>query len=343
MADCAYPPPLSSGDTVAVVAPSHAPPDGALERGVERIRSFDLSVEVFETARRETAWLRDHPEARARDVNRAFADDDVDGVVAAMGGNREVQIVDGVEDATLRDHPKRFFGSSDNTHLHLLLNRLGVVSFYGGQLFPDLTADPEVHPYTRELVRRAQRETPLGRVDPAGEWTDEYYDLEADDPREWFPGDGWQWHAADGRVVRGSVVGGCFEMLESQLMLDQGVFPELVETGDVLAVETSGEVPEPAELERFLTVLGERGVLADLGALLVGKPETPKGSLADRERYRTEQRETVTRVVDEYSDVPVVFDLDFGHTAPVLPLPLGAPVEIDTGTRTVRFRRPGTD
>lgn len=343
MADCVYPPPLNPGDTVAIVAPSHGLGGDALDRGVDRLRSFDLEVKVFETARQETEWLRDNPDARARDVNQAFADDDVDGVIAAKGGNREVQILDGVEETTLRDSPKRFFGSSDNTHLHLLLNRLGVVSFYGGQLFPDLVADPEVHPYTRKFVRNAQRKTPLGTVKPAGEWTDEYYDLETGNPRQWFPADGWEWHVPDERVVQGSVVGGCFSMLESQTMLDAGVFPKLVDPGDVLAVETSGEVPEHAEVERFLTVLGERGVLDDLGALLVGKPETPKRNLENRERYRAAQRETVQRVVEEYNDVPVVFDLDFGHTAPVLPLPLGAPVEIDTANRTVCFPEKPTD
>lgn len=341
--DRTYPPPLPPGSTVAVIAPSHAPPAGALPIGVRRLESFGLDVEVFETARRDTQWLRANPDARAADVNRAFADDDVDGVVAAMGGNREVQILDSVDEAVLRANPKRFFGSSDNTHLHLLLNGLGYVSYYGGQLFPDLVADPEMHPYTRRHVERALREPSFGAIEAAEEWTDEYYDLETSEPREWFPADGWYWHDAAGRV-RGSVLGGCFAMLESQLMLEDAPFPAALDPGDVLAVETSGETPEPAELERFFTVLGERGVLERLDAALVGRPETPGGSLAERNAYRQEQRRTIARVVDEYADsLPVAFDLDFGHAAPVLPLPLGATVVIDADERTVAFPTPGAE
>ncbi len=332
-----YPPPVEPGDTVAVVAPSHAPPERGLERGIERLRSvFDLDVEVFDTATRDTRWLRDHPDARAADVNRAFRDESVAGVVAAFGGNREVQILDGVDRDALRDDPKRFLGASDNTHLHLLLNRLGVVSFYGGTVFPDLAADPELHPYTERYVRRALRATPFGDAAPASEWTDDYYDLDDGGPREWFPSDGWHWH--DPGSARGTVAGGCFAMLESQLMLDDGIFPELLAPGDVLAVETSGETPEHAEVERFFTVLGERGVLDDLGAVLLGRPETPKGSTEDRDRYRREQRQTVARVTDEYAgSLPVISGLDFGHAAPTLPMPMGAPVEIDGEERTILF------
>ncbi|ESP87338.1 S66 family peptidase [Candidatus Halobonum tyrrellensis] len=340
MVDADYPPALGAGDTVAIVAPSHAPPDGAIARGIDRLDSFGLDARVFDSARRDTDWLRDHPDERAADVHRAFEADDVDGVVAAMGGNRELQLVDSLDPEVVSDDPKRFYGSSDNTHLHQFLNAAGLVSFYGGQLFPDLVADPEMHPYTREYVGRAFGSTPFGAVTAAEEWTDEYYDLEADDDREWFPADGWTWHrpeAAEGSVA-GRVVGGCLSMLGAQLMLGaSSYFPDVLDPGDVLAVETSGETPEPAVVERFFVALGERGVLDRLGALLVGRPETPVGSTQARARYRRDQRETVASVVDEYADTPVVFDLDFGHTAPVLPLPLGAPVEVDADERAIRF------
>ncbi|WP_266080895.1 S66 peptidase family protein [Haladaptatus caseinilyticus] len=333
-----YPPPLHPGSRVAVIATSHAPPREALSRGIDRLESFGLDVELFETATRDTDWLRSHPKERARDVNRAFADEAIDGVVAAMGGNREIQIVDTIDESILRDNPKRFYGSSDNTHLHLLLNRLGWVSFYGGQLFPDISVDPEMHPYTHRNIERAMTRTPFGECTAASEWTDEYYDFETQASREWFPSSGWYWHNTTGKTVHGTLLGGCFEMLESQLMMSEDVFPHVLDSGDILAIETSGETPTHAEVERFFTVLGERGTIGDLGGLLVGRPETPKGSLTKRNTYRREQRRSIKHVCDEYAeDLPIVFDLDFGHTAPILPLPLGSNVTVDTGERTILF------
>lgn len=321
-----------------MLSPSHAPSDAALERGVDRLRSFGVEAEVYPTARRETTWLKRHPDERADDVHRAFRDDEVSGVVATMGGNVGHQLLSRLDPDVLRANPKRFFGGSDNTHLHSLLSHCGVVSFYGGQLFPDLAVDAEMHPYTRRYVERALRATPFGDVDPAGEWTDEYADFDGE-PRSWFPADGWMWDG-DGRegTVEAPLVGGCLSMLRTELMLDTPYaglepFEEFV-----LAVETSGEAPPPAEVERFFSVLGERGLLDRAAAVLVGKPETPKGSVDERERYRSEQRRTVRRTVREHeASLPLVFDVDFGHAAPVLPVPLGAPAALDFDEERVSF------
>lgn len=335
--DCEYPPPVEAGDTVAVVATSHAAP-AAFDRGMERLRSFDLEVEVYPTARESTEWLKDHPDERAADLRRAFAADDVAGVVAAMGGNVAHQLVDRLDPTFLRANPTRLFGGSDNTHLHALLTRAGLVSFYGGQLFPDLVADPEVHPYTRRSVRRALRATPFGEIEPAEEWTDSYADFDPGETRPWFPARGWTWDAPGDATVRGPVVGGCLSMLRTHAVLGGPGDPTRDLEGRVLALETSGETPPVAALERFVGALGERGALDALAGLLVAKPETPGGPLADREEYRTDQREAIREAIDRYApELPVVYDLDFGHAAPVLPLPMGAIVEIDAGARTIRF------
>jgi muramoyltetrapeptide carboxypeptidase LdcA involved in peptidoglycan recycling len=133
------------------------------------------------------------------------------------------------------------------------------------------------------------------------------------------------------------VIGGCLAMLETQLLLDAAGFSHEACEGCVLALETSGETPQAAMVERFVRALGERGILESVRGLLVGRPETPGGSPEKRTAYRRRQRRTIAATVDEYADLPVVFDLDFGHTAPILPLPMGAPVTIDPGARTIRF------
>ncbi|MDL5362961.1 LD-carboxypeptidase [Halalkalicoccus sp. NIPERK01] len=336
--DAAYPPPVERGDTVAVIAPSHAAPRGALSRGIGRLRSFDLDVEVFDTATRTTDWLRANPGARAEDVHRAFEREDIRGIIAAFGGNDQLRMLPHLDPERVRENPTRFFGASDNTHLHLFLDDLGIVSFYGAQLFPDLVADPRMRPSTRGWVERALFETPFGPLSPAEGWTDEYYDIESDMPRTWFDGEGWHWHNADERTFTAPVIGGCLAMLESQLLTDTPYFTRQTCEGRILAVETSGETPEAAVVERFLMALGERGILDACEALVVGKPETP--GAGEREEYRRRQRRTVAATVDEYEpDLPVVFDLDFGHAAPDLPLPLGAPMTVDTGAREIRFTR----
>ena len=53
--------------------------------------------------------------------------------------------------------------------------------------------------------------------------------------------------------------------------------------------------------------------------------------------YRERLYATVAETVARYAPAaPVVLGLDWGHTTPTAPLPLGARVEVDPATETVR-------
>jgi muramoyltetrapeptide carboxypeptidase LdcA involved in peptidoglycan recycling len=80
--------------------------------------------------------------------------------------------------------------------------------------------------------------------------------------------------------------------------------------------------------------MGERGLLDRFDAVLVGRPATrnhrERPGDAERAAYRDRQREAIAGQLDRYNpDVPVVFDLDFGHTNPTLALPIGGRAVVD--------------
>lgn len=84
------------------------------------------------------------------------------------------------------------------------------------------------------------------------------------------------------------------------------------------------------------------GLLERFDGLLVGGPSTRShledAPPAQRERYRANQREAISGVFERYNpDAPIVFDVDFGHTWPTTPIPIGGRVEIDPRDETIRF------
>ncbi|WP_232820491.1 hypothetical protein [Halorussus litoreus] len=122
------------------------------------------------------------------------------------------------------------------------------------------------------------------------------------------------------------------------------VVPPALEPGDRVAIVAPGsnratDYPHVYELglqrlREILIGMGERGLLERFAGVLVGraKARSPFEDLGSEARaeYRERQRETVVEVVGEYNpDAPVVLDVDFGHTAPVVPVPVGGRVEID--------------
>ncbi len=81
-----------------------------------------------------------------------------------------------------------------------------------------------------------------------------------------------------------------------------------------------------------------QGILERLSGMLVGRPRG----------YSDDQREELRRAIDRVvgvefgrPDLPVVLDLDFGHTDPQLVLPNGGRVVIDPARRTITL--PGDD
>jgi muramoyltetrapeptide carboxypeptidase LdcA involved in peptidoglycan recycling len=99
-------------------------------------------------------------------------------------------------------------------------------------------------------------------------------------------------------------------------------------------LETSEEMPPDEEVFRMLRNFGERGLLEQFPAIVVG---TAKGTVftdprpvAERTRYREAQRAAVLRAVETYHpEAMVVFGVDFGHTDPQWVLPYGGRITVD--------------
>ena len=337
------PPPLDGDQALAIVAPSRPADATQLRIGRERLAALGVETRVFPTAdpdREEPA----SPAERAADVEAAFADPAVGAVMAYTGGDDQIRVLRHLDGDVLAANPTRFFGYSDNDNLRLFLWYRGIVS-YGLGIHPDLVCDPELRPYTERHLRRALFEDSLGAVEPADEWTDDWFDFETGAPRAWRENSGpttWVGPDADPEdAVRGRVWGGSFGIVKWHLQADRYLpDPERLD-GAVLALETSEDVPPPREVGYTLRAMGERGLLERFDGILVGRPRTNSSTLEwdpDPEEYPAELERVVAREVERYApDAVVGFGYDFGHTDPSFPLPLGAVATLDPTDGALRF------
>ena len=348
--DFVTPPSLSPGDRVAVIAPSSGGARNAphvFELGLERLRTvFDLEPVVFPTARQSDDFLAANPRARAADLHAAVRDPGIDGIIATIGGSDQLRVLRHVDVETLADHPTRFYGMSDNTNLSLAFWNAGVVSYSGAQLMNELAVPGELPAYTERYCRRAFFEDSLGELEPSPNWTDDpstwWTDpSEMGSPPEYEPNPGWRWAGSSDRVT-GRLWGGSLAILEWNLAADRYVPDASALDGAVLAIETAEGLPSPEEVRGALMSVGERGLLERFGAVLVGRPpgrsfleEPPR---EEREAYRETLYDTIVAEVDRYNrDAPVVMGVDWGHTNPVAPLPIGERVTVDPRTDSIEF------
>lgn len=344
------PPALEPGDRVAVVAPAAgaaaAVPD-VYEQGRRRLReTFDLEPVEYPTATRNTEHLAAHPEERARDVEDAFADPDVSGVIATIGGHDQLRILPHLDPDVLRNNPTRFYGYSDNTNLAAYLWNLGVVSYQGPAVMTHLAYGGGVHNYTERYCRRAFFEETIGEVEPAERFTDDNVAWAREDAttyeRAFEANPGWRWREGDGEAQTGRLWGGCLASLGGLLMADVAIpDPDELE-GAVLFLETSEELRGAGYVHEVLQSMGERGLLERFGAVLVGRAKArtyehdpgPEARAAHRERQREVIRDRMARYDPS---APVVFDFDAGHTDPIVPVPIGGKVTVDPADERVVF------
>ena len=336
-------PALAPGDRVAVVSPSFAAP-GAFpaihELAMRRLREdFHLVPVEYPTTRQLGAPAAD----RARDVMSAFADPGIRAVLATIGGADQLTVLPFLDPHVVRSDPKPFVGYSDNTNLLNWLWNLGVVSYHGGSTMVHLGRAAGLHPVSAGSLRAAlftRGDVELHEVEVFAEdendWADEAtLDREAPTQRS----GGWLWHQPD-RVITGPTWGGNLEILHWNLAAGRWIRPVGDYAGCVLLLETSEEMPPGAEVFRMLRNAGERGLLAQFPAAIIGRPKAANLHHAppahERERYRSEQRDAVLAAFAEYNPAALlVFDVDIGHTDPQWVLPYGGTVTIDGPSRRI--------
>jgi muramoyltetrapeptide carboxypeptidase LdcA involved in peptidoglycan recycling len=157
----------------------------------------------------------------------------------------------------------------------------------------------------------------------------------------------WSWHGPAVRVT-GPAWGGNLEVIDFHLRSDRWLAEPAAYDGAVLVIETSEELPSATEVYRILMGMGERGLLQRFAAVLVGRPKAWSRSrplaAGERDRYTADQRTAVLRAVTEYlpgdgdnPGVPVVFDLDIGHTDPQVVVPIGGQVTVDLVEARIAF------
>lgn len=335
-------PKLTKGDRVAIVSPSFAASavwPHVHELGLKRIREvFELEPVMYPATAKLDATL----EEKAADLISAFSDKDIKGVISTLGGDIQVTYINNLSSEPFVTNPKPFFGYSDNSHFSNFLFLNEIPSFYGAALFTQFAHEKSMNEYTVKYLKHALFNEgefellPSESFNDIGlDWGDES-SLEKE--REYEPNEGWSWDGEEN--TEGLLWGGCLESVDE--MLRHGVpIPSLEQFESiVLMMETSEEIPSADYVRRVFRALGERGILERIKGVVVGRAKAREfdklRNPAERAAYRKAQQETIVKVVRAYNkNIPIVQNMDFGHTEPQIPMPYGNKIRFNSKEKRV--------
>ena len=332
---------LRPGSRIAAISLSWGGP-GAIpyryEIGKQQFEeAFGVTVIETEHALRDADWLARNPKARADDLMAAFVDETIDGIISTIGGEDSIRTLPYLDLDLIRNNPKIFMGFSDTTISHAACFKAGIVSFYGPSFMAGFAENGGMFPYMVDSVQRTLfSPKPVGVIEPnrAG-WTVEHLPWENPENqsirRKLNPCTDWKFHQNEG-VVEGQLFGGCVEVLDWLRGTDY--FPAATDLqGAVLFLETSEEAAPPSLLTRFVRCLAAMDILEELNGILLGRP----GGGVDPATFHEYDDALCKTVREEYGlkDIPIVTNMDFGHTDPMFVLPIGMKVRINSTKRKI--------
>ncbi len=337
-------PKLKPGDRVALVSPAG---DAAArfpwvyKFGVERIeKEFGLSPKEYPFTRKLAAT---HQE-KASELMEAFADPKNKAVISTLGGYDQVRLLKHLDAKVFTDNPKPFFGYSDNAHLVNYLWNLGIPSYYGGGVMIQFGHSYVNSALTDKYLKHALFDKGEFELSASKEFNDEAISWE--DQKNWRnppkaeKSDGWLW---DGdKDAEGILWGGCLEAYIATFAAGQPVPSNQDIEGCILFLETSEEMPEPWMVAHFLNGLGERGWFDRLQGVLFGRPKAWNFhrmlSLEEKVKFRQAQQKAVIDSIRFYNrHIPVIQNMEFGHTDPQIVVPAGQKGRIDSKQKKIFF------
>ncbi|MEX2582935.1 MAG: LD-carboxypeptidase [Gemmatimonadota bacterium] len=303
------PPRLRPGSVVSLVAPAGPLADGAVDRAAERVGALGWSPLIGRNARSRSGYLAGSDEARLSDLQAAVDSRENDAIWCLRGGYGTMRLLPALNLGPLLERPRAVIGFSDNTALHLSIQRKGLVSFHGPH-----PAAPELPPFATRGLDRI-----LTSADPAGQ-------LPLPDghprPRTLVPG------SAEGQLTGGNL---------SLLAATVGTPFQIRTAGRILFIE---EVGEPAyRVDRLLSQLLLAGCLDDVAGVAVG-------AISDCPDAQTPGLPRPAEVVLDRLErlrVPIVFGFPFGHVAESWTLPMGVSARLDAFAGTLTILKPATD
>ena len=305
--------PAPPGSVIGVVSPGSPPETRAeVDRAIAWWVAQGYRVKLAPGALERDDWHAGSAEVRARDLQAAFADPEIDAIQCMRGGYGSAQVVPLLDFDAVAENPKAFVGSSDITALHAaLLRSAGLATFYGPGL--TLFGTPGVSTLTGDRLLEVLAGGGTGPV----------------------PGDPERLTviAIAGGRASGRLVGGCL----SDFIYTIGTpwEPDLED-----AIFFFEEVSKaPIQIDRALLYLDQIGKLRGVAGVVVGELagcEWDEWSSAPRSK-------TLEEVLDARLGglgVPVLYGLPLGHGGSIATLPLGVGATVDADALTLTVDEP---
>ncbi|MCL5010875.1 MAG: LD-carboxypeptidase [Patescibacteria group bacterium] len=310
-----YPEKLKVGDKVGIVAPSRTfaiISQEARKTANKRFEELGFELCFGKHVEESDEFLSSSIEARVEDLHEAFADKSIKAILTVIGGFNCNQLLKYLDWDLIKSNPKIFCGYSDITALNnAIFAKSGLVNYsgphyssFGQGLYFDYTLD-----YFKKCLLS---ETSFGIL-PSDNWSDDAW-YKNQKERNLIANKGFL--VINGGKAQGTILGA--NLCTFNLLQGTEYFPNL--ENSVLFLEDDAE-SLPHAFDRDLQSLLHLPGFAGVRGIVIGRfqkaSEMPDDKLLK-----------IIKTKKELRDLPIVANVDFGHTDPKITFPIGGEVSL---------------
>lgn len=310
-----YPTKLKAGDEVKVIAPSRSLAIISEEtRKIANNRFSDLGLKLSfgKHLEERDEFVSSTIKSRVEDLHDAFRDKNVKAIITVIGGFNSNQLLKYLDWDLIKNNPKIFCGFSDITALNnAIFAKTGLVSYsgphystFGQELYFD---------YTLEYFKKCLMSEDPFEILPSEQWSDDAW-YKNQKERNLIKNDGFL--VINEGSASGTIVGA--NLCTFNLLQGTEYFPDL--ENSILFIEDDEE-SLPHIFDRDLQSLIHLPSFSSVRGIVIGRFQMAS-------KMTNELLIKIIKTKKELNNLPVIANVDFGHTDPKITFPVGRRVNL---------------
>jgi muramoyltetrapeptide carboxypeptidase len=310
-----FPEKLKAGDEVRVIAPARSLSiisKETREIANKKIEELGLKLTFSKHVEEIDDFASSSIKSRIEDLHEAFSDKNVKAVFTVIGGFNSNQLLKYIDWDLIKNNPKIICGYSDITILNdAFFAKTGLVTYstpqystFGQKLYFD---------YTLDYFKKCLMTNDPFEIKPSDSWSDDAWYIDQDN-RKLIPNEGWlviNKGEAEGTILGASL--GTFNLLRGTEYM-----PSLIDS--ILFFEDDFAT-KAYDFDRNLQSIIHSPDFSGVCGIVIG-------------RFQKESEITnsllsqIIKTKRELNNIPVIANVDFGHTSPIISFPIGGTAKI---------------
>lgn len=314
---------LTPGDEIRVLAPSTSMAvikGKQIENAVQCLESLGFNISFGKYVDEHDEFFSTSIKHRLKDLHDAFQDPNVKGILTAIGGYNVNQLLKNIDYNLIKNNPKILCGHGDITALQLAIYKKTGLITYSGPHFSTFGMK-KTSAYTLQSFLEAVTNDAPFEIIPSNMWSDDKWYIDEEER---------QYHSNKYMIIQegtaeGKLIGGNLSTIN--LLQGTEFLPSIEDS--IFFIEDDEE-SHPLSFERNLQALLHLPQFDKVRGIMIGRFQ--KGS------NMTES--ALKRIIEskyELRGIPIVANVNFGHTDPITTIPIGTKATLEVFTETVEI------